>query len=75
MDEKIDLIKKIFTEDFTEEDIGEIDKTPAREFVKMGRCYGGVYKGRKYMYSYHLIQSLSLEKLESFIRGQIGTIV
>lgn len=78
MPQKIELIKNIFTEatienagqDFLSAAIAEL--TGRSTYVQHGKYYGGVYNGKKYFYSEQLVDGLSLEKLESFIKRQIG---
>lgn len=74
MNEKIEMIRKIFNEEFSEESGDEAEAgVPGKiGIVQHGGYYGGIFNARKYMYSQHLIESLSIEKLESFIRNQIG---
>lgn len=69
MEEKLAIIRAIFSE-ATEED-SNIDAPPNAPIVH-GKYYGGVYKGRKYMYSDDMIRILSKEKLEATIKKQIG---
>lgn len=64
MEQKLDLIKKIFTTTLEE----EAESTPMQE----GKYYGGVYNKRKFLYSEQMIQALSIEKLEAVIRRQTG---
>lgn len=64
MNEKLALIKTIFTSTVSE----EAESTPLQD----GKYYGGVYNGRKYLYSDKMISTLSIEKLESFIKKQIS---
>lgn len=64
MPEKLALIKTIFTSTVSEKS----ESTPLQD----GNYHGGVYNGKKYLYSDKMISTLSLEKLESFIKKQIG---
>lgn len=64
--EKIVLINTLFGGSSTEENPNE------DAVVKHGKYYGGVYNGRKFMYSDMMIRTLTKEKLEAFIRKQIG---
>lgn len=41
-------------------------------YLKEGDYHGGVYNGKKYMYSKQMIQTLKPEKLQKFIYNQIG---
>lgn len=68
MKEKIAMIKSIFAKDF-QQDAGE--GLPGI-FLNHGTSYGGLYGGRKYMYSAHMIESMPIEKLESFIKKQLA---
>lgn len=56
--------------------IAEIFKDPLQEDVstplQRGKYYGGVYNGKRFMYSDTLITSMSPEKLQSFIKRQVG---
>ena len=45
---------------------------PVSDPLQRGKYYGGVYLGRRYMYSETLIDSMTPQKLEAFIRKQIG---
>lgn len=72
MKEKIDMMKKIFGTRFETDSSSLIEEKALGSILREGTSYGGVYKGRKYMYSQNLIESLSFEKFESFIRGQVG---
>lgn len=64
---KTDLIASIFASP-TQEVVKSGDNTPLQD----GNYYGGIYNGRKYLYSEIMIKTLSLEKLESFIKKQIN---
>lgn len=68
MDEKLKLVKKIFSEVREEESPDVPENVP----IQSGKYYGGVYNGRKYMYSIGMIEKMSIEKLEAFIRKQIS---
>lgn len=68
MEEKLEMIKGIFSE-IKEE---TTPNAPPNIPVEKGGYVGGVYNGRKFMYSKHMIESLPKDKLESFIRKQIG---
>lgn len=73
MNEKIEIIKKIFSETYSDESAEEMEPgVKALGIMQHGEYYGGVYNGRKYMYSRQMIESMPEEKLESFIRGQLG---
>lgn len=69
MQDKLKLIASIFSSTVTEK--AEDEDLPA---LRHGQYYGGIYNGKKYMYSDTMINSLTLEKLEKFIKGQIGYI-
>lgn len=73
MDEKLKIVAAIFGEtriEDTPEDVPE--GVPIRAVLAHGKYYGGVYNGRKYMYAESLVTSLSPERLEAFIKKQIG---
>jgi len=78
MNEKINLIKSIFTEakiehageDFLSQAISEV--TGKSTYVQHGKYFGGWYNGKKYFYSEQLINHLPIEKLEKFIKSQIN---
>lgn len=73
MKEKLDIIKGIFQEQYQTESSGKPEGILGIfGLVQHGGYYGGMYEGRKHMYSTHMIERLSPEKLESFIRGQLG---
>lgn len=72
MNEKIAIIRNIFADGFETESEGEADVPNAVGVIQHGGYYGGIHQGRKHMYSSHLIQTLSPEKLESFIRKDLG---
>lgn len=74
MNEKVAIIQKIFIEQFTTESGDDADAgVPGKVgILKHGNYYGGIHNGRKYMYSESLINSYSPEKLEAFIRNQLG---
>lgn len=74
MKEKIAIIQKIFREGFETETPEEADAgVPGTVgIIQHGGYYGGVYQGHKHMYSSQMIESMPLEKLETFIRGQLG---
>lgn len=63
--EKTNLIASIF---FSPEHEIVGDNTPLQD----GNYYGGTYNGRKYMYAQILIENLPIDKLEAFIKRQIG---
>lgn len=65
MPEKLALIKTIFTSTVSEKS----ESTPLQD----DNYHGGVYNGRKFLYSDKLIGTLSVDKLERFIKKQIGT--
>lgn len=67
MQPKLDLIKKIFTTTLEE----GAESTPMQE----GKYFGGVYNGRKFLYSEQMLEALSIEKLETFIRRQTGILI
>lgn len=64
--EKTDLIASIFANP-TQEAV----KSGDNEVLRDGNYYGGIYNGRKYLYSEIMIKTLTLEKLEPFIKTQI----
>lgn len=71
MDEKLKVIQVIFSESKEEDapiDVPEDVRAP----LSHGKYYGGVYNGRKYMYSEKLINTMTPERLELFIKKQIG---
>lgn len=67
---KLALIKKIFSQVVTENSPSE--KPVPNIPLQHGKYYGGVYNGRKFMYSELMIQTMTIEKLETFIKKQIG---
>lgn len=69
MREKIDMIAKIFLDPLNED---VVEDSPLQTPIQHGKYYGGVYNGRKYMYSESMIETLSIDKLEAVIRKQIG---
>lgn len=71
MDEKIKLIQSIFSGGLQTEE-SDSDGSPQLPIVQHGRFFGGVYNQKKYMYSEKMINDLSIEKLERFIKRQIG---
>lgn len=69
MEDKLKMISSLFTDKVTESVPSEPGQsTPLRS----GKYYGGIYNGRKYLYSEQMIQTLSIEKLESFIKKQMA---
>lgn len=64
MQENIQFIKALFSTPSAENS----ESTPLQD----GRYYGGVYNGRKYMYSSKMLETLSPEKFQSFVKKQIG---
>lgn len=64
---KLDMIAKLFS-DPIEENVEKVDNAPLQE----GKYYGGVYNGRKFLYSLLMIETLPADKLEQFIRKQLG---
>lgn len=72
MENKLQIIAKIFgraeSEDSDPETLKDLPHAP----LSHGKYYGGVYNGRKHMYSEIMIKTLSPEKLEAFIKKQIG---
>lgn len=66
--EKLALIRSIFSKPLVEE--GQRDMQSP--LLQQGKYYGGVYNSKKYMYSSQLIEKMSLEKLERFIKKQIS---
>lgn len=69
MEAKLELIKKIFSQIQTENAALEGPPIP---IIQHGKYYGGVYNGRKFMYSEAMIGTLPIEKLEQIIKSQIG---
>lgn len=69
MESKLKMIASLFTEPVQEKVEGG-DNSP----LQHGNYYGGIYNGRKYLYSKIMIETLSLEKLESIIKKQIGIV-
>lgn len=68
MEDKLKLVASIFSEPLSEKVDETVDNVP----LQHGNYYGGIYNGKKYMYSHLMIETLSIEKLERFIRKQIG---
>lgn len=67
LQEKLKLISLIFKDPLIERT--EDEDLPA---LQHGKYFGGIYKGKKYMYSEDMINLMSIEKLEVFIKKQIG---
>lgn len=61
------MIKTIFASPI-QENVEGGDNTPLQD----GKYYGGVYNGRKYLYSQLMIETFPIEKLEKVIKKQIG---
>lgn len=72
MEEKLKIIRTIFGQEQVEDTETTDNPVPKSLPIQHGKYYGGVYNGRKYMYSEHMIQTLSAEKLEAVIKNQIG---
>lgn len=78
MEDKINLIKSIFSEVKTENVGLDLLKAAIAEvtgkstYEQHGKFYGGVYNGKKHFYSEQLLEALSIEKLENLIKTQIG---
>lgn len=73
MPQKLQLIAKIFT--VMVQETAPNDSTLGKLVpLQHGRFYGGVYNGRKFMYSSKMIEEMPLEKLEKFIKKQIGIV-
>lgn len=73
MDEKLNIIRSLFGDTRTEDTPQDVPEgVPIRAPLAHGKYYGGVYNGRKYMYAESLIAALSPERLEAFIKKQIG---
>lgn len=68
MNDKLKLIQNIFSQVETE-DAPRDEKSP---LLQHGKYYGGMYNGKKFMYSSHLIEKMPIDKLERFIKQQIG---
>lgn len=64
--EKLQLIASIFKDSLTE--VVPNDSSP----LQHGKYYGGVYNGRKHMFSSEMIEHYSLERLEQIIKKQIS---
>lgn len=67
--EKIALIHRIFASTLTE---NAPEDSPPGAPLQQGKYYGGVYNGRKFMYSEQMLMLLTLEKLEAVIKKQLG---
>lgn len=65
--DKTDMIAGLFKSP-VQETVQGGDNTP----LQHGNYYGGVYNKKKYMYSQILIETLPIDKLESFIKKQIS---
>lgn len=72
---KLQLIRTIFSqtvEEKAEKELQEGEKPGLFHALQHGKYYGGVYNNKKYMYSEKLIKTLPIEKLETFVKKQIG---
>lgn len=67
LDKKLKMIRELFS-DPIQENVEKGDNTPMQE----GKYYGGVYNGRKFLYSILMIETLPADKLEQFIKKQLG---
>lgn len=74
MKEKLLMIENIFKEGYAKESIKDSDGGVLSSIgiLNRGTAYGGIYQGRKYLYSKDMIESMPIEKLEAVIRGQLG---
>lgn len=68
MNEKLKLISEIFSKPLVEVERPDMESP----LLQHGKYYGGVYNGKKWMYSSQLIEKLSIERLEAFIKKQIS---
>lgn len=70
---KLDLINQIFSQPVEMKlELEEDEKKGLFHVLQHGKSYGGVYNGRRFLYSKRLIETLPIEKLESFIKKQIN---
>lgn len=70
--QNLEYLKEFFASVENEAAVDEIPVTEGQStFIQKGNYYGGVYNGKKLMYSDILLRSFTPEKLQALIKNQL----